>query len=156
MVSSLYMYLIKNQSNIQLMDVHSVVSFLALALAFVSLTFNSFALCTIRSLYKSILAYDQPYINELDFGKKCDTLNYLPFVCGNVLSNFTAENSVVHQENFNISFIGNKDLLETVWKEMSGLMILFVTDEHLFSLSTSKSSSGRAINTSNSSVAIWL
>ena len=37
-------YLIKNQSNIQFTHAQSVASFLALALAFVSLTFNSLAL----------------------------------------------------------------------------------------------------------------
>jgi hypothetical protein len=39
---------------------------------------------------------------------------------------------------------------------VSGLSILFVTNEHLLWLSTSESSSGRAINTSNGSVRVWL
>ena len=78
------------------------------------------------------------------------------FVDGDVLSNFTAENSVVHEKNLNIHLVGDWEFLESVREDVSGLMVLFVTDEHLLWLSTSKSSSGRAINTSNGSVTVWV
>ena len=85
-----------------------------------------------------------------------NTLIYLPFAGSNVLSNFTAENSVVHEEDLHIGLVGDKEFLESVRKDVSGLSILFVTNEHLLWLSTSESSSGRAINTSNGSVRVWL
>ena len=85
-----------------------------------------------------------------------NTLFYLPFAGSNVLSNFTAENSVVHEEDLHIGLVGDKEFLESVRKDVSGLSILFVTNEHLLWLSTSKSSSGRAIDTSNGSVGVWL
>ena len=85
-----------------------------------------------------------------------NTLFYLPFAGSNVLSNFTAENSVVHEEDLHIGLVGDKEFLESVRKDVSGLSILFVTNEHLLWLSTSESSSGRAINTSNGSVRVWL
>ena len=72
------------------------------------------------------------------------------------MSDFSTVNSVVHEEDLNVLFVGNWELLETVWENVSGLMVLFVANEHLLWLSTSKSSSGRAIDTSNSSVAVWL
>ena len=58
------------------------------------------------------------------------------------MGNFTAENSVVHEEELDIRFVGDKEFLESVREDVSGLMVLFVTDEHLFWLSTSESSSG--------------
>ena len=93
-VYTLHVYLIKNQSNIQLTVVHSVDSFFALALAFVSLTFNSLALWTILSLYEIKLETNKHWIN---FAVKYDTLIYLPFAYGNILSNLSAVNSIVHQ-----------------------------------------------------------
>ena len=85
-----------------------------------------------------------------------NTLIYLPFVDGDILCNFTAENSVVHEKEFDVTFVGDEELFETVWKNVSGLMVLFVTNEHLLWLSTSESSSGGAIDTSDGSVAVWL
>ena len=85
-----------------------------------------------------------------------NTLFYLPFAGSNVLGDFTAENSVVHEEDLHIGLVGDKEFLESVRKDVSGLSILFVTNEHLLWLSTSESSSGRAINTSNGSVRVWL
>ena len=137
-----------------------MVSFLALALALVSLTHNSLALWTILSLqYKKfkvkICSVGQ---NHLDFeiSWKNDTLLYLPLVDGDTLGDSSAISSVVHEKHFNILFVTNEEILETVWKQMSGLVILLVSNEHLFWLSTSKSSSCWAINTSNSSVRIGL
>ena len=85
-----------------------------------------------------------------------NTLIYLPFAGSNVLGDFTAENSVVHEEDLNISLVGDKEFLESVRKDVSGLMVLFVSNEHLLWLSTSESSSGGAIDTSNGSVGVWL
>ena len=78
------------------------------------------------------------------------------FAGSNVLGNFTAENSVVHEEDLDISLVGDKEFLESVREDVSGLSILFVTNEHLLWLSTSESSSGRAINTSDGSVTVWV
>ena len=77
-------------------------------------------------------------------------------VDGDTLGNGSAINSVVHEEHFNVHFVGDKEVLETVWKEVSSLVISFVSNEHLFWLSTLKSSSCGAINTSNSSVRVGL
>ena len=85
-----------------------------------------------------------------------NTLIYIPLVGGKVLGNFTAENSVVHEEELHILLVGDKEFLESVRKDVSGLCLLFVTNEHLLWLSTSESSSGGAIDTSNSSVGVWL
>ena len=85
-----------------------------------------------------------------------NTLIYLPFAGSNVLSNFTAEISVVHEKDLNIGLVGDEEFLESVREDVSGLMVLFVANEHLLWLSTSKSSSGRAIDTSNGSVGVWL
>lgn len=85
-----------------------------------------------------------------------NTLIYLPFAGSNVLGDFTAENSVVHEEDLDISLVGDKEFLESVRKDVSGLMVLFVSNEHLLWLSTSESSSGGAIDTSNGSVGVWL
>ena len=72
------------------------------------------------------------------------------------MSDFTAVDSVVHEEDLNIGLVGDEHLLESVREDVSGLSILFVANEHLLWLSTSESSSGGAINTSNSSVGVWL
>jgi hypothetical protein len=85
-----------------------------------------------------------------------DTLLYLPLVDGDTLGDSSAINSVVHEKHFNILFVVDKEIFESVWESMSGLVILLVTDEHFFWLSASESSSGRAIDTSNSSVRIGL
>lgn len=76
----------------------------------------------------------------------------LPLVSGDILSNLTAVDSVVHEKELDISLIGDKEFLETIWEDVSSLMVLFVTNEHLLWLSTSESSSGGAIDTSDSSV----
>ena len=85
-----------------------------------------------------------------------NTLLHLPLVDGDTLGDSSAISSVVHEEHFNVLFVGDKEILEAVWKLVSGLVILLVSNEHLFWLSTSKSSSSRAINTSNGSVRIGL
>ena len=77
-------------------------------------------------------------------------------VDGDVLGDSSAISSVVHKKHFNILFVTDKEVLETVWKLMSGLVILLVSNEHLFWLSASHSSSCGAINTSNSSVGVWV
>ena len=68
------------------------------------------------------------------------------------MGNSSAISSVVHEEHFDVLFTADKEVLETVWKKESGLLVLLVSDEHLFWLSTLKSSSGGAIDTSNGSV----
>ena len=72
------------------------------------------------------------------------------------MGDFTAVDSVVHEEDLDISFIGDEHLLESVREDVSGLSILLVANEHLLWLSTSEFSSGGAIDTSNSSVRVWL
>ena len=67
------------------------------------------------------------------------------------MGDFSAENSVVHEEQLNIFLVADEHLLETISQEVSGFMILLVTNLWLLKLS-SESSSGRAINTTNSSV----
>lgn len=57
----------------------------------------------------------------------------------------------MHEEHFNVVFVGDKKFLESVGEAMSGLVVLLVTDFH-FLLSTLKSSSGGTIDTSNGSV----
>lgn len=71
------------------------------------------------------------------------------------MGDFSAENSVVHEEQLNIFLIADEHLLETIGQEVSGFMILLVTNLWLDKLS-SESSSGRAINTMNSSVRLRL
>ena len=87
---------------------------------------------------------------------KLQHANYIPFAGSNVLGDFSAENSVVHEKNLHIGLAGNKEFLESVREDVSGLMVLFVANEHLLWLSTSESSSGGAIDTSNGSVTVWL
>ena len=71
------------------------------------------------------------------------------------LGNLSAVDFVVHEEELSILLAGDEELLEAGSKLMSGGLILLVTDSwHL--LSTSISSSGEAINTSDLSVGIGL
>ena len=87
--------------------------------------------------------------------KRNNQKQYLPLAGTNTVSDLTAVGSVVHEEKFHILLARNKQFLEAVWKSVSGLMILFATNSwHL--LETSISSSGEAINTSDSSVGIGL
>ena len=71
------------------------------------------------------------------------------------MSDLSAVSSVVHEEEFAVLLVGDQKLLEAVWKHVSGLMILLVTNFH-FLLVTSHSSSHEAINTSDLSVGIRL
>jgi hypothetical protein len=71
------------------------------------------------------------------------------------LGDFSAESSVVHEKQLNILLIADEHLLESISQEMSCFMILLVTNLWLNQFS-SKSSSGGAINTMNSSVRFWL
>ena len=47
------------------------------------------------------------------------------------MGDFTAVDSVVHEEDLDISFIGDEHLLESVREDVSGLSILLVANEHL-------------------------
>ena len=74
---------------------------------------------------------------------------------GNTLGNLSAVDPVVHEEELSILLAGDKELLEAGSKLMSGGLILLVTNGwHL--LSTSISSSGEAIDTSDLSVGVGL
>jgi len=48
----------------------------------------------------------------------CDSL-----VCGDVLGDFTAEVTVVHEEDLKITFVVDQEFLEAVWKHESGLFV---------------------------------
>ena len=77
------------------------------------------------------------------------------FADANTLGDFTAVDSVVHEEELSIFLAGDEHLLEAGSKLMSSGLILLVTNSwHL--LLSSKSSSGEAIDTSDSSVRIGL
>lgn len=80
---------------------------------------------------------------------------YLPLLSTNVLSNFTAVGSVVHEEDLKIFFVGDEELLESVREQVAGSVVLLASDLWHF-LSTLHSSSGEAINTSDLSVVVGL
>lgn len=131
---------------------HSVDSFLALAWALVSLTFNSLALLTILSLYSTKMIL----LKHSELIRMClMVINYLPLACTNLLSDLTAVNTVVHQQELEILLVGDEQLFESVWQKMSSSFGLFASDFHLF-LVASHSSSSEAINTSNLPVRIGL
>merc|ERR1712157_376749 len=67
------------------------------------------------------------------------------------LANFSTVCSVVHEEEFHVSFVSDQQFFETIWESVSGLVILLATNLWHF-LSTLHSSSGEAINTTNLSV----
>jgi len=79
----------------------------------------------------------------------------LPFAGSDSLRDLSTVDSVVHEEKFNILFIADKQLLEAVWKKMSGLMVLLGTNLWHF-LGSLHSPSGEAIDTSNLSMGSWL
>ena len=58
------------------------------------------------------------------------------------MGDFSAINSVVHEKDLKIGLVGDEEFLESVREDVSGLMVLFVSNEHLLWLSTSESSSG--------------
>ena len=67
------------------------------------------------------------------------------------MGDLSTVSSVVHEEEFDVLFAGDKHLLETSGEGVSGLLVLLVSDlGHLFV--SSESSSGEAINTSDHSV----
>ena len=76
-------------------------------------------------------------------------------VHADVLGNLSAVDFVVHKEELSILLAGDEELLEAGSKLMSGNLVLLVTNGW-HSLSTSISSSGEAIDTSNLSVGIGL
>ena len=73
------------------------------------------------------------------------------FGSGDVLGDFSAENSVVHEEAVHVLFASDQELLEASGQLVSGLVVLLATDLHLLG-SSSESSSGSAIDTSDSPV----
>ena len=73
----------------------------------------------------------------------------------NTLGNLSAVDFVVHKEELSILLAGDEELLEAGSELMSGGLILLVTNGW-HSLSTSISSSGEAIDTSDLSVGIGL
>ncbi len=67
------------------------------------------------------------------------------------MGDLTAVSSVVHQEQFNILFVGDQHLLEAVGEQVAGLAVLLAADlGHL--QSASESPSGEAVDTSELSV----
>ena len=77
------------------------------------------------------------------------------FADTDTLSDFTAVDSVVHEEELSILLACDEQLLEAGGKLMSSGLILLVTNSW-HSLLSSKSSSGEAIDTSNLSMGIGL
>jgi|688.fasta_scaffold776587_1 hypothetical protein len=86
-------------------------------------------------------------VGESDVELLCALDNVLSLESGDVLGDFTAVGSVVHEENFNVLGASDQKLTETAGKHVSGLGGLLVTDlGHL--LLSSESAAHRAINTS--------
>lgn len=79
----------------------------------------------------------------------------LPLANANSLSDFTTVGFVVHQKKLKILLVGDEEFLETVWEQVSGLVVLLATDLWHF-LGTLHSSSGEAIDTTHLSVRIGL
>jgi hypothetical protein len=87
--------------------------------------------------------------------KHAERMYNLPLGGGNALGDLSTVNSVVHEEHIDVGLVADEELLESVSEEVSSLLLLLVTDFH-FLLHTSPSSSGLAINTSDSSVRFLL
>ena len=79
----------------------------------------------------------------------------LPLIDSNLLGNFTAVDPVVHQKNIEVLLIADEEFLETVWKQVTSLVVLLATNLWHF-LGSLHSSSGEAINTSDLSVVVRL
>ena len=71
----------------------------------------------------------------------------LPLLGRDVLGNFTAVGSVVHEEQFNFCFISDEELLQAGGKLVSRLFILLSSDLWSSDLS-SEAASSTAVNTS--------
>ena len=109
-----------------------------------SLTLSSLALCTILNLYQRKKRVIQKRKNV-----------YLPLADTNSLGDLSAVSFVVHQKKLEIFFVANQEFLESVWKQVSSLVVLLATNLWHF-LRTLHSSSGEAINTTHLSVRIGL
>ena len=137
---------VKSTTVLSALLAHSADSFLDFAVPLVSLTLISLALCTILNL--------KPSNNKGVFNNK-STLRYLPLLRSNALGNFTAVNSIVHEENFKIFLVGDEELLESIWQQVTSQVILLASDLWHF-LRTLHSSTGEAINTTDRSVMVRL
>ena len=76
-----------------------------------------------------------------------NTLIYLPFAGSNVLGDFTAENSVVHEEDLEVSFASDEHLSESAREEMASDVVLLASDNG-HADGTLELSTGSTINTS--------
>ena len=74
---------------------------------------------------------------------------------GDSLGDLSAVDSVVHEQHLDVVLVGDQQLLEAIGEEMSGFLVLLVTNLH-FLLSSSESSSGGRIDTSDGSVGVGL
>lgn len=72
---------------------------------------------------------------------------HLPLESRDVLGNFGAVSSVVHEEQFNFSFVSNEELLKAGGELVSCLVVLLSADLWSSDLS-SEATSGAAIHTS--------
>ena len=74
-------------------------------------------------------------------------LRDLPGLGGDSLGDFAGVDAVVHQEQFNVFFVSDEELLEARLEHVSGLLVLLVTNLGLSNLA-SEASSHTGVNTS--------
>ena len=112
-------------------------------IATTSCSFSRLLLCLGLGVCKS----DIQFLGSLD---DSESLSYR-----DTLANFSTVCSVVHEEEFDVSFVSDQQFFETIWESVSGLVILLATNLWHF-LGTLHSSSGEAINTADLSVVVGL
>ena len=118
---------------------HSAETFLSLPWPFVSLTLSSFARATMVFLYN--------LTNALRKRKRWWGLVNVPSFGWKALSNLASVDAVVHQEEFDVLFVSDEELLEARLELVSGLLILLAADLRFPNLASEASSHTR-VNTS--------
>ena len=83
---------------------------------------------------------------QLPFYSTLNNLKDLPCLGREIVGKFTTVVSVVHKEQFNIFFVTDEQLLESVGQEMSGLSVVLITNGW-HGLVASVSTTNSAINT---------
>ena len=118
---------------------HSAETFFSLPWAFVNLTLSSLARITMAFLHN--------LTNALRMRRKWRGEVNVPSFGWEALSNLAGVDAVVHQEQFNVLFVSDEELLEARFELISGLLVLLGTDLGLSDLA-SEASSHTGVNTS--------
>ena len=131
---------------------HSAETFLSLPYPLVNLTLSSLARATMAFLHNWINALrewmegGEEGCLSLDCGSS-STLQNLPGLHWEALSNLTGVDAVVHQKQFDVFFVSDEELLEARFELISGFLVLLAANLG-FSDLASEASPHSGVNTS--------